>query len=77
VEELTSDAALTRSGVFDARAVLPLLLKCRTRPSTEGLSNTDNMAAVGVLSTQLLHDQLVARPPEIEPIAELRTLVER
>jgi asparagine synthase (glutamine-hydrolysing) len=57
-DELLSPDALRRSGYFDAGAVGKLLAKCRAGgPIGVG----DNMALVGVLSTQLLDSQFIAR----------------
>jgi len=53
--------AIDDAGVFDREAVAHLWAKCRAARGQ--LSNADNMALVGVLSTQLLHLQLVAAPP--------------
>ena len=60
VQELLSPAALRRSGYFDAAAVGRLVAKCRAgAPVGVG----DNMAFVGVLSTQLVDSQVVRRSP--------------
>ena len=60
VQELLSPAALRRSGYFDAAAVGRLAAKCRAGgPVGVG----DNMAFVGVLSTQLVDSQVVRRSP--------------
>lgn len=58
VAEVLDDAALRDSGLFDATAVARLWRKCRSRGETT-LSNADNMALTGVLSTQLLVRELV------------------
>ena len=52
VEELLSPEAIAASGYFDANAVSRLVAKCRRGM---GLSERDNMALAGVLSTQLVH----------------------
>jgi len=52
VEELLSPGAIAASGYFDADAVSRLVNKCRRGM---GLSERDNMALAGVLSTQLVH----------------------
>lgn len=63
VHEVTSTASVKAAGVFDPRAVEQLLHKCRSRGDSR-FSNADNMAVVGVLSTQLLHRQFIeSRPP--------------
>jgi asparagine synthase (glutamine-hydrolysing) len=56
------------AGVFDPAAVALLARKCAARPAEEGLSNSDAMALVGVLSTQLLHERLVRRAPDPRPV---------
>lgn len=57
-EELTSDAAVAEAGVFIPRAVSGLVGKARSAGGI-GMSNTDNMRLVAVVSTMLLHDQFV------------------
>ena len=77
VDEVTSPSAITRAGVFEPKAVEPLLTKSRNRDPQTPFSNTDNMAIVGLLSTQLLHHHVgpgYARP---EPVANIKTVVER
>lgn len=66
VQDVVSESALQRAGVFDPKAARLLWEKCqRTLAKGEGtFSNADNMAVVGVLSTQLLHAQMVAHAPE-------------
>jgi asparagine synthase (glutamine-hydrolysing) len=67
--EVMDDRAVADAGVFDPRVVAQLWSKCRTRGDSAQFSNADNMALVGVLSTQLLHAQFVrpgtfgAEPP--------------
>ena len=56
--EVLDPAALRAAGIFDPAAVALLWAKCRARGGTD-LSNTDNMALTGVLSTQLLHRELI------------------
>jgi len=62
VRELTTEGALKAVGVFDAAAVTALMEKARrvaAKGGDAGFSNADNMAVVGVLSTQLLHQRLI------------------
>jgi asparagine synthase (glutamine-hydrolysing) len=61
VREALSEASLRAAGVFDARAVGQLWAKCQSRTGEDQFSNADNMALVGILSTQLLHEQLVVK----------------
>jgi asparagine synthase (glutamine-hydrolysing) len=56
VEELLSPEAIAASGYFDADAVSRLVGKCQRGV---GLSERDNMALAGVLSTQLVHHLFV------------------
>jgi asparagine synthase (glutamine-hydrolysing) len=77
VTDLVRERAVEEAGVFDPFAVARLWRKCRQAASGGPLSNADNMALVGVLSTGLLHELLVRRPPRrVEPV-EFRTFVDR
>jgi asparagine synthase (glutamine-hydrolysing) len=66
VQELFSDDALKRNGIFDPQTVQGFYNKCisrREKIHESGLfSNTDNMAFVGILSTQLLVQQFIETP---------------
>jgi asparagine synthase (glutamine-hydrolysing) len=77
VDDVVSEDALRRVGVFEPKAALALVDKCRTqaRSPNATFSNTDNMGAVGLLSTQLLALQFVLAVPAA-PAPSLRTLVE-
>ncbi|QIA23510.1 asparagine synthase (glutamine-hydrolyzing) [Mesorhizobium sp. AA22] len=77
VREALSETALREANVFDPKSVTRLLDKCRARASDGDLSNSDNMALVGVLSTQLLHQQFVASRPGGVRVGELSVDVER
>ena len=57
VKELLSASSLRRSGYFHPPAVESLVRKCQTG---RALGEGDNMAFVGVLSTQLLHEHFLA-----------------
>jgi asparagine synthase (glutamine-hydrolysing) len=58
VREATSPHAISRAGYFDAQAVGKLLAKCRAGAAP---GTADNMAFVGILSTQILDEQFVQR----------------
>jgi asparagine synthase (glutamine-hydrolysing) len=58
VEELFSDRNLRDTGYFDAASAQRLFEKCRTG---RAIGFADNMAFVGILSTLLVHEQLVRR----------------
>jgi asparagine synthase (glutamine-hydrolysing) len=77
VGELVREAPVKEAGVFDPGAVGRLWRKCRGAATGEPLSNADNMALVGVLSTALLHEQLVRRTPSRAAPVEFRTFVDR
>jgi|WetSurMetagenome_2_1015567.scaffolds.fasta_scaffold00012_118 asparagine synthase (glutamine-hydrolysing) len=57
VEEILSDDNLKKTGYFNTKSVAALAKKCRNNPI---LGFKDNMAAVGIISTLLLHDQFIA-----------------
>jgi asparagine synthase (glutamine-hydrolysing) len=59
IADVMNEAALADVGVFDARVAGQLYAKCTARGAAVQFSNADNMALVGVLSTQLLHDALI------------------
>ena len=77
IDEVLSEPALRDANVFEPQPVVQLLRKCRARARDGQFSNTDNMALVGVLSTQLLHRQLVAGRPDASRAVELRTDVDK
>jgi asparagine synthase (glutamine-hydrolysing) len=63
VDEVLRPAAVAGAAVFQPRAVEGLWRKCRSQGGAAQFSNADNMALVGVLSTQLLHALLVRAAP--------------
>jgi len=77
VGDLMSERGVASAGVFDPGAVAKLWRKCRASSGGEQFSNSDNMAVVGVLSTGLLHEQLVRRAPERGTGLRWRTVVDR
>ena len=66
VEDLLSPARIADAGYFEPRAVGKLFEKCR---AGRAIGFADNMALVGIVSTMLLHEQLV-RAPSAQAIAE-------
>jgi asparagine synthase (glutamine-hydrolysing) len=72
VGEALCEKAVREANVFDAKSVAGLLAKCRANANGGDLSNSDNMALVGVLSTQLLHQKFVANRPESRRTVDLR-----
>jgi asparagine synthase (glutamine-hydrolysing) len=77
IGEVLSPAAVAAAGVFEPRAVERLWRKCQASGGGEQFSNADNMALVGVLSTGLLHAQLVREPPPRLTDGAYRTVVDR
>jgi asparagine synthase (glutamine-hydrolysing) len=73
VGELLRPEALDEVGVLDPAAVGRLVAKFDR--GTGRVSETDEMALVGALSIQLLHEQLVAKPVLAEPLKPARTVV--
>jgi len=63
-DHLTSDA-LRRVGVFSPTSVAGLVQRCRAGLAT---GFRENQAIVGVLSTQLWHDQFIERAASPEPL---------
>jgi len=77
IAEAVSERAVTEAGVFDPTGVGRLWRKCRSHPSGEPFSNADNMALVGVLSTQLLFEQLIRGAPDRSATVRFQTVVDR
>ena len=77
IDEVAGDRALAEAGVFAPPAARQLLAKCRALAARGQFSNADNMAVVGILSTQLVYDQFIRRRPQGGPDVGLRTLVDR
>lgn len=66
--DLLSESSIRSKGYFDVKKVLGLLDKCR-RQAGELLSERENMAVVGILSTQLV-DELFLQDFPPQPIIE-------
>ena len=56
VEELLSERGIGRHGLFHPAAVAALVRKCR---AGEVIGNSDEMALVGILSTQLFSHMFI------------------
>ena len=74
----SSRARRREAGVFDPEAVAAAA-GASAGPAQVAVqfSNADNMALVGVLSTGLLLEQLVRRPPDRSASIEFQTTVDR
>jgi asparagine synthase (glutamine-hydrolysing) len=77
VAEAMSERALARAGVFDPGVAGQLYRKCLGRRDESQFSNTDNMAMVGILSTQLLHESFVASGVRAVRPATFHTVADR
>lgn len=76
ISEMLDPRVVRDAGVFHPPAIDALWRKCRNQVDVP-FSNADNMALVGVLSTQLLHDRFIRRRPEPKTEIVLQTLVDR
>jgi len=77
IEDVLSEPALADAGVFASKAVRTLWQKCKARADKGQFSNTDNMALVGVISTQLLHRHLIVERPDYGAHGPIETVVDR
>jgi asparagine synthase (glutamine-hydrolysing) len=77
IDEVASARAIADAGVFVPAAARQVLDKCIARGPESQFSNADNMAVVGILSTQLLHDRFVRRPVDAPPWRDLAVCVDR
>jgi len=76
VAEAMSERALAGAGVFDPGVAGQLYRKCLGRRDESQFSNADNMALVGILSTQLLHESLVAGGVRVARPATFHTVAD-
>jgi len=72
VDEMLSEDSISKNGYFDMKKVSNLVDKCR-RQDGSLLSERENMAIVGILSTQLLDYQFIQNFPAY-PIKEPQNL---
>ena len=72
VDELLSSEAIRHSGLFNPAAVAMLYNKARTASQgSYGLSEVEDMALVGILSTQLVHHQFVRSERHVQHTIQL------
>jgi asparagine synthase (glutamine-hydrolysing) len=76
VADIMGEQAIADAGIFDPAAVGRLWRKCRDAADGARFSNTDNMALVGVISTGLLHEQLVRQAPSRAVPVEFDVMVD-
>jgi len=77
VAEAMSERALAGAGVFDPGVAGQLYRKCLGRRDESQFSNADNMALVGILSTQLLHETFAGSAARPTRPATFQTLIDR
>lgn len=77
IAAVASDRELVQAGTFDPRAASQLIAKCRLLAGSAQFSNADNMAVVGILSTQLIHHLFIATRPQAAAPSAIRTVVDR
>jgi asparagine synthase (glutamine-hydrolysing) len=74
IAELTDPARIAAAGIFAPVAISRLLAKCRRNVDTI-VSETDEMALVGIISIMLLHEQFIVRPNLAAPATPARVVV--
>ncbi|MEW5754798.1 MAG: asparagine synthase (glutamine-hydrolyzing) [Pseudomonadota bacterium] len=72
LEELMESDSVQQAGVFNEQAVGQLWRKCRNF-SGQQFSNADNMALIGIMSTQLLYERFIRRRPAANPRVNFTT----
>jgi asparagine synthase (glutamine-hydrolysing) len=77
IEQVASTRALADAGIFNPAAAGAVIAKCRARAAAGQFSNADNMAAVGILSTQLVHHHFMQQRPRTDTPVTVRTVVDR
>jgi len=77
VDEVLAPPSLARAGIFDPELAGRFHRKCRERAVETPFSNADNMALVGILSTQLLSRDMIENPPAPAAPLRLDTRVDR
>jgi asparagine synthase (glutamine-hydrolysing) len=75
IGDVLAEDALKDAGIFEPTTIARLWHKCRSSRDRQ-MSNSDNMALCGVLSTQLLHAEFVRRAPERRVPGCIRTTVD-
>lgn len=79
VDEVMAPGEVAEAGVFEPTAVAAFLTKCR-RKGGAGMSNTDNMRALAMISTQLVHRQFIVGDGSTgadAPVTEPMTVIDQ
>ena len=77
IADVASPAAIADAGVFNPAAAAAVIAKCRARGRSGQFSNADNMAAVGVLSTQLVYHHFLRQRPSLQVPRSVQTVIDR
>ncbi len=77
VDDVLSERSLADAGVFDLRGAAQLHAKCVARQGDSQFSNADNMALVGLLSTQLLHRRFIRAGADPLPPVSFTRFIDR
>ncbi|MFO0604858.1 MAG: asparagine synthase (glutamine-hydrolyzing) [Polyangiales bacterium] len=77
VRDALSPERVRAVGAFEPALVSGLAAKCERLVAAGNLSNADNMAFVGVLTTQLLHDEVLRAPPPDGDAVPFTTVIDR
>jgi asparagine synthase (glutamine-hydrolysing) len=77
IAEVVAPAALREAGVFEPKIGAKLWEKCSGRGDEAQFSNTDNMALVAMLSTQLVWRNVIGAPPPPPLAMPVRTVIDR
>jgi asparagine synthase (glutamine-hydrolysing) len=75
IADILSGSAINSGGIFDAERVDALIGKVRTQ---QVVSEVDQMAIAGILSTQLIHELFISKPMPVDslPLANIRIVRE-
>jgi asparagine synthase (glutamine-hydrolysing) len=77
-DALLSEDSVKKAGVFDEKAVARLWSKARSKTPGFRFSNTDNMAIVGIISTQILYERFIAKNASHHyPAPAFKTFIDR
>jgi asparagine synthase (glutamine-hydrolysing) len=77
IDAVASVRALNEAGIFSPESAAAVIGKCQARAAAGQFSNSDNMAAVGILSTQLVYHHFIKQRPVADAPSYIRTLVDR
>jgi len=76
INDLMQNDAVLDAGVFNPKAVSHLWKKCLNYSPEKQFSNFDNMAVIGLISTQLLHHHFIKQPNQITGKVKWKTKID-